>query len=123
MIRIKYEKYYNDYNRSFATKSFNTLNELADWMFDMVYGKYDFKIYFTDPNDPHISNEKLRLDSSCIYTSDNKYRYWIHQIEKDGKIIYSCGTFTNGICHWNDEIKDWLRTCRDRMNNPQFNFG
>lgn len=58
-----------------------------------------------------------------IKENDSKWTYWVELIEKDGAIIYSTGKFTNGICHWNDEIKQWLITCRERMNNPVFNFG
>lgn len=123
MIKVKYEKYYNDYRNSYETKTFNSLDELADWMFGMVKGKYEYKIWFTDPDSNHIFENKLRLDGSCIKSNDGVYTYWIEQIEKDDKIIYSTGKFTNEICHWNDEIKCWLRVCRERMDNPQFNFG
>lgn len=123
MIKVKYHKYYNDYNNSYETKTFSSLDELADWLFGMVKGKYEYKIWFVDPDAKYMFENKLRLDSSCIKSNDGEWSYWIEQIEKDDKIIYSTGKFTNGICHWNDEIKDWLRTCRERMNNPQFNFG
>lgn len=124
MIKVKYEKYYNDYRKSYETKNFNSLNELADWLFGMVKGKYKRCMWFVDPNSEYLYYDgKLRLDSSCIHSNEGEWTYWIHQIEKDGAIIYSTGTFTNGICHWNDEIKQWLVVCRERMNNSQFNFG
>lgn len=123
MIKVKYHKYYNDYRNSYETKTFSSLDELADWMFGMVKGKYEYKIWFADPDSNYMFENKLRLDGSCIKSNDGVYTYWIEQIEKDDKIIYSTGRFTNGICHWNDEIKGWLRVCRERMNNPQFNFG
>lgn len=123
MIKVKYEKYYNDYIKSYETKSFNSLEGLADWLFEMVKGEYKRSMWFVNPNDDHMFDGKLRLDGSCIHSRDGEWRYWIHKIEKDGAIIYSTGKFTNGICHWNDEIKCWLRVCRERMNNPQFNFG
>lgn len=79
MIRIKYNKYFNDFKNAYETKSFNTLNELADWMFNMVTGEYKKSLlYFTNPDDPHMYNEKLHLDSSCIKTYDGEYIYWIH---------------------------------------------
>ena len=123
MIKVKYHKYYNDYRNSYETKTFSSLEELADWLFGMVKGKYEYKIWFTNPNEDNMFDGKLRLDGSCIKSNDGEWSYYIEQIEKDDKIIYSTGKFTNGICHWNDEIKSWLRVCRERMNNPQFNFG
>ena len=123
MIKVKYHKYYNDYRNSYETKTFSSLDELADWLFGMVKGKYEYKIWFTNPNEDNMFDGKLRLDGSCIKSNDGEWSYYIEQIEKDDKIIYSTGKFTNGICHWNDEIKCWLRVCRERMNNPQFNFG
>lgn len=123
MIKVKYEKYYNDYRKSYETKNFNSLNELADWLFGMVKGRYDYNIWFTNPNENHMYDGKLRLSSGCIKSNDGTCTYWVEQIVKDGKIIYSTGTFTNRICHWNDEIKQWLLDCRERMNNPTFNFG
>lgn len=123
MITVKYEKYYNDYRKSYETKNFSSLEELADWLFGLVKGEYKRSMWFVNPNDDHMRDGKLRLDSSCIKSNDGCWIYWVHQIEKDGAIIYSTGTFTNGICHWNEEIKQWLLDCRERMNNPTFNFG
>ena len=124
MITVRYEKYYNDYRNSQEVKQFSSLEEVADWLFGMVKGEYKRSIFFVNPDSDHIMYEgKLHLDSSCIKSHDGTYTYWVEQIEKDGAIIYSCGTFTNRICHWNDEVKQWIRECRTRMNNPQFNFG
>lgn len=123
MIKVKYNKYYNDYRRFDEIKTFCSLDDFANWLFDMVQGDYKYKIWFVDPYDDHMRDGKLHLDNSCIKSRDGDWQYWIEQIEKDGAIIYSTGKYTNGICHWNDEIKQWLVKCRDRMNNPRFNFG
>lgn len=123
MIKVKYRRYYNDYREFDEVKSFSSLEDLADWLFGMVKGEYKEYMYFVNPNDDNLRNGKLYLDSSCIKSNDGKYIYWIDQIEKDGFIIYSDGRFTNGICHWNDEVKQWLLDCRNRRNNPIFNFG
>lgn len=123
MLTVKYERYYNDYNKSYETRSFDGFTELTDWLFGMVKGEYKKNMWFTNPEDDHIFDGKLRLDGSCIKSYDGKFTHWIEQIEKDGKIIYSTGTFTNGISYWNDDIRQWLRDCRNRMNNPTFNFG
>lgn len=125
MIKVKYEKYYNDYIRTDEFKTFNSLEDLANWLFGLVKGEYKKSMWFIDPNSKHIYNndDTLRLDRSCIKSNDGKYIYWIELIEKDEVIIYSTGKFTNGICHWNEEVKQWLVACRERMNNPVFNFG
>lgn len=124
MIKIKYEKYYNDYINSYETKTFDSLESLADWLFGLVKGEYKKSMWFVDPENSCVYNDgKLHLDGSCIKSRDEKWIYWVELIEKDGAIIYSTGKFTNGICHWNDEIKQWLIACRERMNNPMFNFG
>lgn len=122
MLTVKYKKYYNDFLNKQEIKRFFSLKELEDWLFDMVPGSYDsFRIFFINPDDKWVKMSDL--DNSCISSSDGRYHYWVEQIEEDGKIIYSCGTFTNGQKYWNDKIKDWLRHCDKRRRNPQFNFG
>lgn len=124
MYHVKYEKYYNDLRNSQEVGTFYSLDETADWLFGMVKGPYERSgLYFTNPDADHEYGGKLSLDSSCIKSSDGTYSYLVEQIECDGVIIYSCGTLTNGICHWNEDIKQWLRDCRNRMANPTFNFG
>lgn len=126
MIRVKYERYHNDYNRKIEERTFSDLDQLADWLFSNVDGSYKEKMFFVNPDSklPYF-NGKLKLDSSCISTRYNStgYETWVLQIVKDGAIIYSTGKFTNGISHWNEEIKQWLRDCRERQLHPIFNFG
>lgn len=122
MITVRYEKYYNDYNTRQDIKNFHSLEEVADWLFGMVQGKYVEHLHFIDPDRDRMVDGNLRLGYSSISSFDGKYTYWVEQIERDSVILYSCGTFTNKICHWDEEIKQWLRDCRNRMSNPQFNF-
>ncbi len=127
MITVHYTRYRNDYDRKEDVKSVYSLEDLANWLFSKCKGKYTDGMFFTNPDDDrmHYWNGKLKLDNSCISTryDDSGYCTWIEMIESGGKIIYSTGKYTNGICHWNDEIKQWLRDCRIRQRNPQFNFG
>ena len=127
MITVKYTRYRNDYDRKAETKSMYSLEDLADWLFGKCKGSYEYGMYFTNPDDNrlHFYDGKLKLDNSCISVNydDTGYCTWIEQIEENGKIIYSTGKYTNGICHWNETIKQWLRDCRARQKNPQFNFG
>lgn len=128
MITVKYTRYRNDYDKRVETKSFYTLEDLADWLFEKCRGKYKDGMYFINPDNDkfcHDANGKLRLDNSCISVryDDTGYCTWIEQIQDENVIIYSDGKYTNGICHWNETIKQWLRDCRERQINPQFNFG
>lgn len=127
MITVKYTRYRNDYDKKAETKSFYTLDDLADWLFEKCKGSYKDEMYFTNPDDDrfHFYDGKLKLDNSCISVryDDTGYCTWIEQIEDGGAIIYSTGKYTNNICHWNETIKQWLRDCRARQRNPQFNFG
>lgn len=127
MITVKYTRYRHDYDKKAETKSMYSLEDLADWLFGKCKGSYEDGMYFTNPDDDrfHYYDGKLKLDNSCISVSydDTGYCTWIEQIEDNGKIIYSTGKYTNGICHWNETIKQWLRDCRERQKNPQFNFG
>ncbi len=122
MYTVKYEKYYNDYRKSQEVKTFRSLEEVADWLFGMVRGEYSKSVLFFVDLDNTWSRIE-RLDPSCIQSGDGEWMYSVEQIEKDGVIIYSCGTFTNGIRHCNEEVKQWLKECRKRKEHPQFNFG
>lgn len=112
MIKVKYEKYYNNHINSYETKTFNSLESLADWLFGLVDAfDGDYK-------------KRMHLDNNCIKSMDEHwFTHWVEFIEKDGVIIYSTGKFTNGISHLNNEIKQWLIACKERMENPVFNFG
>lgn len=129
MITVRYERYWNDYRKYDERQTFYSLEGVADWFFGMCRGSYKDGMYFTNPDKtyPYHKRDCDKLDSSSISihsiaTSDG-YSYHIDQIEIDGVIVYSDGKFTNGIRHWNETIKQWLRDCRARQSNPQFNFG
>lgn len=123
MMIVKYERYVNDYNRSYETLYVRSLNELADWLFENARD-YKRDLFFINPDeDWFYHNGKLHLDSSCINVRTHPGRYCVQEIIDNGKIIYSCGEYTNGICHWNEDVKQWLRDCIKRQENPQFNFG
>lgn len=123
MIRVKYERYYNDFTREIKEKTFVGLSALADWLFDMKQGSYDRGMCFIDPDSSiPYHNGKLYLDGSCISSSDGSWRIWVHMIQNKDGIIYSDGKFTRDQCHWNEEVKQWLRDCRERQKAPKFNF-
>lgn len=122
MYKIKYEKYYNDHNTSFEEKNFSSLSEAADWFFSLAYGEYKKCMSFLNPDMDYNCNGRFSLPHGAISAFDGKYTYWIRLIEKDGGVIFSTGGFTNGICHWNEESKAWIRLLRERLNRPVINF-
>lgn len=125
MIIAKYEEYTNDYFRKHKTKHFPDLTDFENWFFDLCDGDYKKKISIPKP--PDIDKHNIWkdgpscLDVNCMWTQ-NKH-YWIHQLERDGKIIFSDGKHTNNIKYWNDETKQMCRNMIERRNNPHFDFG
>ena len=126
MIIVKYTRYKNDYDKHEEIKSFHSLNGVADWLFNLCEGSYKDGMFFVDPDWKKVQGCTGKfLDSSCISVryDGTGYCTWVQQIEDSGIIIYSTGKHTNNISHWNETIKQWLRDCRTRQLNPQFNFG
>ena len=122
MYTVRYQKYYNDYRKTQEVAKFSSMKEIADWLFGMVRGEYrKSSLDFVDLDRYRI--EDFSVGCSCIKSGDGDWTYYIEQIEKDGAIIYSNGISTNGILYCNEEVKQWLKDCRERKANPQFNFG
>jgi hypothetical protein len=112
MITVKYERYWNDYLRRFETKSFYSLSELENWMFDSIKRSYKNALRFP-------TSEPCRIEVAPSPTSE---LIWIHLIETDGGIIFSDGEMTDKHKHWSEEVKKWLMHCEERKNKPKFNF-
>ena len=134
-IRVKFEEYVNDNARHEYTKRFDNLSMLEEYLFQKAFGPYDKSISFINPD--RVTSSMIHMDkelwlppSSISVTTFNGSTLMVHLIEKTpcsgvkkfDSIIYSTGVYTNGICYWNDEVKDWLRHCNQRKENPQFNF-
>lgn len=122
MYKVKYIQYKNDLERTDAIREFSSLDDVSDWLFGMVKGQYSKKLYFVDPEKDIYPDGILRLEKTDIAATDDIYAYWIQEISEDDKILYSCGTYTNGICHWCERIREWLKACRERVSNPSFDF-
>ena len=125
MIRVVYERYINDNCWSDIDRYFFDLQEIRDWLFENVTGLYAEKMYFINPDENHIRNGVLKLsdtDMSILSKDGSTYFIKLISYEPGNKIIYSSGSLTNGMCHWNEEIKQWIRDCRSRRDNPKFNF-
>lgn len=118
MITIKYQKYWNDYNTSYETKTFYTLNEYKAWILDILDGNTD-KWYHSIPTPQNYPDEPRRIEA-C---SRDGWSYWTHMIVRDGAIIFSDGEYTDGIKHWNDDVKSFLADLKNKIEHPHFNFG
>lgn len=124
MVKIKYERYWNDFIRKSEEKTFYGLDELANWIFDQMQQDYtkDFVMSFPTP-------EKLRR----IRETDGPYRIefkptrggesiWIYLIQDSNGIIFSDGRFTSGKKHWSRAVQEWCIACDKRQHAPTFNF-
>lgn len=115
MIKITYTRYLNDFNRSENTKIFSSLLELENWIFGQMRIKYQrdyYAMYF--PQDP------TSYISFC--PEYGGWAHWIHMIENENGIIFSDGKCTSGQQHVSIEIRQWLKHCNQRQNQPTYNF-
>ena len=121
MITVSFTAYHNDYNQHDCSEQFSSLKELQDWLFNKCRNGVR-GLHFTDPD----IGDASKLNYSCInsYDSSTDTDYWVHTISTYGGIIYSDGYNTNGIKHWSEPAKQFLRDCRARLNNPAsaYNF-
>ena len=121
MIRVKYERYWNDYIRKQEEKCFASLTDLEDWMFNQIQQKYEEAMFFPTPA------AAKKIGSTGPWTIELRPRFggediWIHQISNHEGIIFSDGKFTSGYKHWSKEVQEWLVHCDMRKKQPLFNF-
>lgn len=117
MILIKYENYFYDCYRKHYEKIFSSLSELKKWVFDsQISKKWDNRRAFIFPNDnyPTMTIEVNR-DKAC---GD----IWIHEIFKDGRIVFSDGKYTSGQKHISKELLAWCKECEEYRCKPKFDF-
>lgn len=124
MLRVKYERYLNDYCRKDETKSFADLTELENWMFDQMQQDYaGDKGTMSFPTPKKLA--RIHADGPWGIELRPVYgeaQIWIHQIESNIGIIFTDGRFTSRRKYWTDEVQGWLVHCEQRRKNPQFNF-
>lgn len=121
MLKVKYERYWNDSHRRSEVKSFADLDELADWMFDQMQQNYIKAMSFPTPEKvARIGRtEPWSIELRPVWGEEN---IWIHQIEGYEGIIFSDGKFTDGQKHWSKDVQKWLVRCEERQHRPKFNF-
>ena len=89
MITAKIVKYYNDYNQKAFDKTFENLDELADWIFDQMQLDYTKKPgcdFLTFPTDRFGKWYEI-----SVRPNYGGYVYWIHEIDSESGIIFSSG--------------------------------
>ena len=112
MLKVKIEKYHNDYNFDHMIYKFNSFFELKEWILKQM----------------HVSDLKewIRFSSSPIFfrmqPDGPGWSYKIHQIEDDDGIIFSDGQYTAGQKHIADCVKRWLDEFKQELETPKFNF-
>ena len=99
-------------------KYFSSLEDFKDWIFniDGVYAKWDesYRTYFP-----------TREDFFCahIHTNDQYVSgIEIHQIETDGGLLLSDGTYTAYQKHCSPVIRQFYAECEEKLKSPRFNF-
>lgn len=121
MLKVKIERYLNDFCRKDETKSFDDLIKLEDWMFGQMQQKHSEGMRFPTPEAAERIGEKgpWRIEFRPVR---GEATIWIHQIETPCGIIFSDGRYTSGQRHWTEEVQEWLVHCEQRCKNPKFNF-
>lgn len=124
MVQIKYERYWDDYHRKNEEKSFQDLTELENWIFDQMKQDYTKERFAMSFPTPEIAKRINEAGPWSIEFKPDRYgeTFWIRQISDERGIIFSDGTFTAGLRHWSEDIKDWLQHCEIRRRSPQFDF-
>ena len=124
MITAKIVKYYNDYNQKAFDKTFENLDELADWIFDQMqqdYSRNTWAMSFPTP----ASARNIHADGPWAIKFQpipGETTISIHQIESSEGFSFSDGRRTAGRKYWTDEVQAWLTHCEQRRRVPQFNF-
>lgn len=117
MLIVKYEEHRNDYDRRHYEKSFKSLSDLEERLFGLMRWGYEGHMWFNID----YKNEVV-YDPIKIHPAQGPLRYWIHQIEQDGKIIFSDGMYTSNQTFATKTVKEWFYHCDNRVNKPTFNF-
>ncbi len=122
MITARIIEYWNDYRKKEKRERFESLDRLADWIFDQMQVDYSGEKGWLSLSFPKCET----MDTIYEITVRPEHRgatLWIKQIEDDCRgIIFSDGTFTAGKKHCTREVREWLAKCGERKKNPVFNF-
>lgn len=122
MITVKMIKYYNDYHRLEQMETFQSLDELADWIFSQTQLDYSSKEWSCAVSFPECGDERYIRHISVMKECGGP-TFWIKQIE-DGchNILFSDGTYTAGQKRCAKAVSEWLASCEQRKHAPKFRF-
>lgn len=120
-MKVKYERYWNDYRRRDEVQSFADLDELANWMFGQMQQDYEKGMSFPTPEKAARINESGPW-SIEVRPVRGEEHIWIHMIENNAGIIFLDGKFTSGQKHWSKSVQEWLVQCEERTKAPKFIF-
>lgn len=124
MVTVYYEKYWNDFCRKQEAKSFRSLEEVADWIFNSMQRDYtgdSVAICFPTPE----KAERIHSEApwSIEFTPERGGPcLWVHKMTEGGKIIFTDGKMTTGQRHWSNEVRNWCQSCEERRKAPKFDF-
>lgn len=119
MFTIKGEHYYNDFTRQNYTKTFESLEDIFQWL-KKVSGNFNGKYgnYF-----PTIRESGFDRISARDENNDG-YEYWIYEIANENGIVFANGRTTNGHQFCADKVKAWCIESQARLkeiqNKPNF---
>jgi len=116
MFTVHYEEYHCDYLRKEFAKQFASLEEIEEWMFGQMRQKYQGDsgvMYFP------CGDEMSTIEFRPVYGGPH---IWIHRINTREGIVFSDGRQTAGQKFGSQRVREWLKHCRRRRDNPVFNF-
>ena len=64
MLRVRYERYWNDYRRKDEVKAFADLDELADWMFNQMQQEQEAKKKAAEEERKRLEEQAKKSKSS-----------------------------------------------------------
>lgn len=107
MLNVKLERYLNTFWRKDEAKSFASLSELENWIFDQMqqdYSRNTWAMSFPTP----ASARNIHADGPWAIKFQpipGETTISIHQIESSEGIIFSDGRRTAGRKYWTDEVQ------------------
>ena len=120
MLKVKFEEYFNDNNRRFFDKSFNTWEEFQEYVLSYSVSDFFLKERSTFPKK---KNGKMIHYVWSINKGMHHCQFLnIHLIESNRGIEYSYGTFTNSMNHISTKAMKIVENLLNEINRSEFNF-